>query len=688
LKFVAITAFVLSFKIKLLPTFLPTALLIITEHCFVLSLQQYIIFTLHKTIAGMKKLICISSLIILVLNGRTQNNMTPELLWKLGRVTAVGITKDNSGMVYAVGNPDVDQNKTNRRLYYISLKGGNARSVSDSEQLVMNDRISPDGKYMLTAEDVKIKNVFGKDFYPDLQKSTVQIYDQLNYRHWDEWEDGAFSHVFVHPLVSGKPGEGKDILPNEPYDVPQKPFGGDEDFIWSPDSKSVIYVTKASAGTKYALSTNTDVFQYDLATGITTNLSKGMMGYDVNPAFSQQGVLAWLSMAREGYEADKQDIVVKNAAGIINLTKSWDGSVDGFRWSNDGKKIYFYAPIDGTIQLFEVNYPGLTKMLPVVRQVTKGDFDVNGIAGQVENTLVISRTDMNHAAELYTVDLSNGSMQKLTHANDDTYKTVNTSRVERRYVTTTDNKKMLVWVIYPPGFDPNKKYPTLLYCQGGPQSPLTQAYSFRWNFQLMAAGGYIIVAPNRRGMYGHGRAWNEQISKDWGGQVMKDYLNAIDDVSKEKYVDKNRLGCVGASYGGYSAFYLAGIHNNRFKTFIAHDGVFDLRSMSGTTEELWFTNWENGGYYWEKNNKVAQKAFEQFNPINFVEKWNKPIMIIQGGRDYRVPIEQGLQAFQAAQLRGIKSKLLYFPDENHWVLKPQNALVWQREFYKWLQETL
>jgi dipeptidyl aminopeptidase/acylaminoacyl peptidase len=636
----------------------------------------------------MKKLICISSLIIIVLSGRTQNNMTPELLWKLGRVTAVGITKDNSGVVYAVSTPDVDQNKSNRRLYYISLKGGNARPVSDSEQLVMNDRVSPDGKYLLTAEDVKIKNVFGRDFYPDLQKSTVQIYDQLNYRHWDEWEDGAFSHVFVHPMANGKPDEGKDILSNQLYDVPQKPFGGDEDFIWSPDSKSVIYVTKASVGTKYALSTNTDVFQYDLVAGTTTNLSKGMMGYDVNPAFSSQGVLAWLSMEREGYEADKQDIVVKNAAGIINLTKNWDGSVDGFRWSNDGKKIYFYAPIDGTIQLFEVNYPGLTKMLPVVRQVTKGDFDVNGIAGQVENTLVISRTDMNHAAELYTVDVSNGSTQQLTHVNDDTYKTVNPSSVERRYVTTTDNKKMLVWVIYPPGFDPNKKYPTLLYCQGGPQSPLTQSYSFRWNFQLMAAGGYIIVAPNRRGMYGHGRAWNEQISKDWGGQVMKDYLNAIDNVAKEKYVDKDRLGCVGASYGGYSAFYLAGIHNNRFKTFIAHDGVFDLRSMSGTTEELWFTNWDNGGYYWEKTNKVAQKTFEQFNPINFVEKWNKPILIIQGGRDYRVPIEQGLQAFQAAQLRGIKSKLLYFPDENHWVLKPQNALVWQREFYKWLKETL
>jgi dipeptidyl aminopeptidase/acylaminoacyl peptidase len=636
----------------------------------------------------MKKLIFISSLIIPILNAHSQANMTPELLWKLDRVSAVGITKDNRGVVYAVSTPDVDQNKSNRKQFYISLNGGNPRPVSDTEQLVINDRISPDGKYMLTAEDVKIKNVSGKDFYPDLPKSTVQIYDQLNYRHWDEWEDGAFSHVFVHPMVNGKPGEGKDIIAGQPYDVPQKPFGGNEDFIWSPDSKSVIYVTKPLSGTKYALSTNTDIFQYDLAKGTTTNLSKGMMGYDVNPAFSSQGTLAWLSMQREGYEADKQDIVVKNAAGIINLTKNWDGTVTGFMWSTDGRKIYFYAPVDGTLQLFEVNYPGTTKILPVVRQITKGDFDVNGIAGQVGNTLVVSRTDMNHAPEMYTVDLSNGMMQQLTHVNDETYKAVNLSKVERRYVTTTDNKKMLVWVIYPPGFDAQKKYPTLLYCQGGPQSPLTQSYSFRWNFQLMAGGGYIVVAPNRRGMYGHGRAWNEQISKDWGGQVMKDYLSAIDDVTRENYVDKNRVGCVGASYGGYSAFYLEGIHNNRFKTFIAHDGVFDIRSISGTTEELWFTNWENGGYYWEKNNKVAQKTFEQFNPINYVDKWKTPILIIQGGRDYRVPIEQGLQAFQLAQLKGIKSKLLYFPDENHWVLKPQNALVWQREFYKWLKETL
>jgi dipeptidyl aminopeptidase/acylaminoacyl peptidase len=636
----------------------------------------------------MKKLLFVAVVFVTICNAQAQNNLTPELLWKLGRVSAVGITKDNSGVVYAVSTPDVDQNKNVRKLFYIPLSGGSSRSVSDSEELVPNNRLSPDGKFLISSEDVKLKDVFGKDFYPDLPKSNVQIYDQLNYRHWDEWEDGAYGHVFVHPVVNGKPGEGKDIMPGQAYDVPQKPFGGNEDFIWSPDSKSIVYVTKQLSGTKYALSTNTDILQYDLASGATTNLSKGMMGYDINPDFSSQGVLAWLSMKREGYEADKQDILVKSPAGIVNLTKNWDGTVEGFKWSDDGKKIYFYAPMDGTLQLFEVNYPGLTKIAPVVHQVTKGDFDISGIVGQVGNTMVVTRTDMNHAAELYTVDLLNGSMQQLTHVNDELYKSIAVSKVERRYVTTTDNKKMLVWVIFPPGFDPSKKYPALLYCQGGPQSPLTQSYSFRWNFQLMAAGGYIIVAPNRRGMYGHGREWNEQISKDWGGQVMKDYLSAIDDVSKEKYVDSKRLGCVGASYGGYSVYYLAGIHNNRFKTFIAHDGVFDLRSMSGTTEELWFSNWENGGYYWEKNNKGAQKSFEQFNPINYVSKWNTPILIIQGGRDYRVPIEQGLQAFQVAQLRGIKSKLLYFPDENHWVLKPQNGLVWQREFYKWLRETL
>lgn len=633
----------------------------------------------------MKKLSFLLPILAAALLLRAQDRMTPELLWSLGRVSAVDLTRDRSGVVYNVSTPVAADNRSHRKTFLLRLATSEVQELSSADSLVANSRLSPNGAYLLSAKEVKLKKVFGKDHYPDLEKSTVQIYDNLGYRHWDEWEDGAFSHVFVHPVENGRPGEGKDIMEGLPYDSPQKPFGGNEDFIWSPDSKSVVYVTKAAYGTKYAESTNTDIFQYDVATGKTANLSQGMEGYDTHPAFSPQGALAWLSMKRNGFEADKQDLVLKTGIGTVNLTAGWDNSVDGFVWSADGKSIFFHAATGGTRQLFRIDN---VFSKPAIRQLTRGDFDVAGIVGQSGNTLVVSRTDMNHAAELYAVDLGSGAMRQLTHVNDAAYAKLQLSKMEKRLVPTTDGKQMTVWVVYPPGFDPAKKYPTLLYCQGGPQSPLTQSYSFRWNFSLMAAAGYIVVAPNRRGMYGHGRAWNEAISKDWGGQVMRDYLSAIDAVSKEPYVDTARRGCVGASFGGYSAFYLAGIHNGRFKTFIAHDGVFDTRSMSGTTEELWFTNWEFGGNYWEKNNKVAQKAYNEFNPINYVDKWNTPVLIVQGGKDYRVPIEQGLQAFTAAQMRGIKSKLLYFPDENHWVLKPQNALVWQREFFGWLAETL
>jgi dipeptidyl aminopeptidase/acylaminoacyl peptidase len=393
-------------------------------------------------------------------------------------------------------------------------------------------------------------------------------------------------------------------------------------------------------------------------------------------------------MKRDGYEADKNDIIVRFKGIDMNLTANWDGTVDSFHWSLDGKKIYFLAAVDGTKQLFEVNFPGMTRIAINVRQLTTGTFDVTDIVGVVGDQMIVGRTDMNHAKELYSYDLKKNTWLQLTKVNNETYKKLALPTYEKRYVTTTDGKKMLVWVILPPNFDKTKKYPTLLYCQGGPQSALTQSYSFRWNFSLMASQGYVIVAPNRRGMPGHGVAWNEQISKDWGGQVMDDYLAAIDEVAKENYVDKTRLGAVGASYGGYSVFYLAGIHNKRFKTFISHCGVFNLESMYGTTEEIFFTDWDNGGPYWDKSNPAAQKTYTQFNPINLVTKWDTPILIIQGGKDYRVPIGQGQEAFQAAQLLGIKSRFVLFPEENHWVLKPQNAIVWQREFFGWLRETL
>jgi dipeptidyl aminopeptidase/acylaminoacyl peptidase len=617
-----------------------------------------------------------------------QNVMTPELLWQLGRVTPLGITEDGGQVVYQVSVPDVQSNSSNTKFFRVPITGGTSEQVSEAKSLLKDRSTSADGKYTLKVKDVKIQKVFGKDFYPELAKSNVQIYDGLNYRHWDEWEDGAYSHLFIHPVVNGNPGEGKDIMADEPFDCPQKPFGGDEDYTWSPDSKFVVYVSKKKAATGYAVSTNTDLYSYEVATGKTTNLTSGMLGYDTHPLYSAQGTLAWLSMKRDGYEADKNDIVVKNGTSTTNLTAAWDGTVNSFIWSQDSKKIFFTAPVDGTIQLFEVDNPGLTKKMPVIKQLTKGDFDVTGIVGQNVNTLVVTRTDMNHAAELFAVNLSTASFTALTHINDEVYKTLSLSKTERRYVTTTDGRKMLVWVIYPPGFDASKKYPTLLYCQGGPQSSLTQFYSFRWNFQLMAANGYIIVAPARRGMPGFGVSWNEEISKDWGGQVMDDYLSAIDDVSKETFVDKTKVGCVGASYGGYSAYYLAGIHNNRFKTFISHDGVFNMKSMYGTTEELFFVNWDFGGPYWDKTNKAGQETYLKHDPSTLVDKWNTPILIIHGGKDFRVPLGQGLEAFQAAQLRGIKSKLVYLPDENHWVLHAQNALVWQREFFKWLKETL
>ncbi|WP_395060283.1 S9 family peptidase [Flavobacterium sp.] len=633
----------------------------------------------------MKKIL-ILILFTMSLNVVAQNTMSPELLWKLGRVTALGISKDGKNVVYSVSTPSIEENKSEKKFYTIPVIGGKATEVKDTKDLLIDKNISPDGKYLVYNEEVKIDKVHGKDYYPELEKSNVQIYNGLDYRHWDIWNEGKFNHVFYKEKKEGS--VGTDILKGENFDSPQKPFGGDEDYIWSPDSKSILYVSKKVSGTKYAISTNTNIYEYNLETQKTINRTEANLGYDTNPVFSPQGNLTYLQMKRDGYEADKNDIIVDFKGIKMNLTANWDNSVSSFSWSKDGKNVYFLAAIDGTQQLFEVNFPGVTRIAITVTQLTFGDFDVHDIVDITTDNAIVTRTDMNHALEIYSYHLKKKTWLQLTKVNNDAYAKLALPKYERRYVTTTDGKKMLVWVILPPNFDATKKYPTLLYCQGGPQSPLTQFYSFRWNFSLMASQGYVVVAPNRRGMYGHGQAWNEQISGDWGGQVMQDYLSAIDNVAKENYVDKSRLGCVGASYGGYSVFYLAGIHNNRFKSFIAHDGVFNTQSMFGTTEEVFFNNWDFGGAYWEKDNKIAQQTYTKFNPINYVDKWNTPILIIQGGNDFRVPIGQSQEAFQAAQLRGINSRFLYFPEENHWVLKPQNAQVWQKEFYKWLKETL
>ncbi len=660
--------------------------------------------------------------ILFIQQSMAQQKMSPELLWQLGRVGGETVLTDGT-VIYGVSRYTLADNKSERNLFAVPIKGGAAKQLTSGagaesgaqvmpngriaysfkgqlwemdkdggnavqkthvEGGMQNIRISPKGTHILFSNEVKLEKISGADLHKDLPKSNAQVYTNLNYRHWDTWEDGKYNHVFYasYDPATGKVGEATDIMKGELFDCPQMPFGGAEDFTWSPDGTQIVYICKKKHGKEYAISTNTDVYSYNIATGKTENLSEGMMGYDIAPAFDHTGKqLLWLSMARDGFEADKNDIILHQAGSqkTVNLTKDWDGTVSAARFSADGKKIFFLAVVKGTEQLFEIP---LDK--PAIRQITKGRFDINAFVGQQGNTLVVARADMNHAAELYTVDLKTGALQQLTTVNNNIYDNLQQSKVEERWTKTSDGKDLLSWVIYPPGFDPSKKYPTLLYCQGGPQSPLSQYYSFRWNFQLMAAQGYIVVAPNRRGMPGHGVKWNADISNDWGGQPIRDYLAAIDDISKEAYVDKSRLGAVGASYGGYSVFMLAGVHENRFKSFIAHDGLFDLRSWYGTTEELWFANWDIGAY-WDES---KANTYEKFNPINFVNKWNTPIMIVQGGIDFRVGIEQGLQAFQAAQLKGIKSKLVYFPEENHWVLSAQNAIVWQREFFGWLKETL
>ncbi len=631
-------------------------------------------------------LILIFSSILFSINA--QENLSPKQLLELNRVSAVGMTKDSKFLVYRSSKYDVSKNKRSTKYYLQGISGGEKKEIEDYSELVADKHISPDGSNKITIKNVKINKVTGQDLYPELKNSDVKIYESLQYRHWDNWEDGEFSHVFIEANDQRKIGP-IDIMAGEPHDCPQMPFGGEEDYLWGPLGKTLLYVTKKLHGTAYTKSTNTDIYEYNLETQKTRNLTAKNKGYDTSPAFSSKGLLGWLQMKRDGYESDKNDIILRFKDGDLNLTKNWDGTVNGFFFNEEGNKIYFIAPTGGTVQLFEMEIPGgVSGKIAPPKQITNGQFDVNGIVGQSGSTLVVYRRDMNHASELYTVDLTNGKMMQLTHENDEIYSGINMSKIEKRMVKTTDGKDMVTWVIYPPNFDKSKKYPTLLYCQGGPQGALSQFYSFRWNFQVMAAQGYIIVAPNRRGMPGYGVEWNEQISGDYGGQNMKDYLSAIDALAKEPYVDNERLGCIGASYGGYSCFYLAGIHEGRFKSFIAHDGIFNWKSMYGTTEEMFFVNWDMGGNYWDKSNKIAQRSFNEYNPIEHVDKWDTPIMVIQGGKDFRVPIGQGLEAFNAAQLKGIKSKLLFFPEENHWVLSVQNALIWQKEFFKWLKETL
>lgn len=606
-----------------------------------------------------------------------KKNLSINDLWSIKRLSVYGLSSDRAFILYTVSTPDIQNNTFDYQYFKAPVSGKTPISINRDEWEVLTEKKHPTSNSKLSFHPVKINPVEAKDFYSDLPSSDAKIYSSLDHRHWDKWTNGTFNHVFI---VQGD--KTTDIMEGLAYYCPQEPFPSDEDFTWSASGDRVFYVAKAKVGTPYALSTNTDIFEYDTNTHTTRNLTPDNLGYDTSPKTNKNNVLAYLSMKTDGYEADKNDIIIISHNQKINLTESWDGTVKSFQWSDDGKKIYFIAPTDGTLQLFEIDI--LTKK---IQQLTNGIFDVNQIVGQAKHQLFVTKSNMNRAKEIFSFDLKTKTLKPFSHINDQLYAHIADCPIEKRYFTTTDGKKMLSWIIFPPNFNPEKKYPTILYCQGGPQSELTQFYSFRWNFQLMASKGYIVIAPNRRGMPGFGVDWNKQISKDWGGQVMQDYLSAIDQFSKEPYVDTSRRAAVGASFGGYSVFYLAGIHKNRFKSFISHCGVFNTESMYGTTDETFFNNFEFGGAYWQKN-QDTENAYNAFNPLKKVNKWNTPILIIQGGKDYRVTEDQALQAFTAAQLLGVKSKLLYFPSENHWIVRPQNGILWQRTFFNWLSETL
>ncbi len=654
----------------------------------------------------MKRLITsVLCLIVWTMNG--QEKMTPETLWKLGRVSIDAIAEDGK-IIFGDTRFNIQENNSTRDLYLLDLNGNTTRLTESEDKktaLMFTDEhtflFTQEGKtysydlrnqtsqeildqtlnglqfsknHISFSKSVKETKVSAQDYYPEFKEANAKIYDDLMYRHWDTWENGNFVHAFIADGLQNA-DQAIDLTSQEAYNS--------SEVAWNPNGNELVYVAKKESGKEAAQSTDTNLFLYQIDSKKTTNLTAHNKGYDTQPKFNQDGtLLAHLQMKTAGYEADKNDIIItdlQHPDQKINVTQNWDNTVSEFVWGHDSNTLYFLAAIEATYQLFELKIDSQQ-----IRQITTGNHNYTSIH-LVGNYLVGGRQDMNHATEIYKVDIQSGEQTQLSHINDKMYASIASSKVEKRWITTTDNQKMLTWVIYPPDFDPKKKYPTLLYCQGGPQSAVSQFYSFRWNFQLMAAQGYIVVAPNRRGLPSFGTEWNHAISKDWGGQPMNDYFSAIDALAKEPYVDENRLGAVGASYGGYSVYMLAGIHNKRFKTFIAHCGLFNMTSWYGVTEELFFANYDLGGAYWDKK---AAKSYEDFNPIRYVDQWDTPIMVIHGGKDYRVPENQGMEAFTAAQLKGLKSRFLYFPEENHWVLSPQNGMVWQNEFFKWLHETL
>ena len=650
--------------------------------------------------------------------------MTPEALWAMGRIGGMNVSPDGKRVVYTVAYYSVPENKSNREVFVMNadvsdnkqitktgfaeneavwIKGGtkiaflcnesgssqlwemnpdgtDRKRLSDYDKDIEGFAFSPDEKKVLFISQVKTVNSTA-DKYPDLDKATGVIITDLMYKHWDEWVTTA-PHPFVADFDGKSISNPVDVMEGELFESPMKPFGGIEQLAWNTTSDKIAYTSRKKTGKEYAISTNSDIYVYDLNTKQTTNITEENKGYDTNPTYSPDGKsIAWLSMERDGYEADQNRLMVMNleTGEKTFVSKDFDSNVDSYCWSADCERIYFTGVWHGESQVYQIDLANGNKITPL----TEGMYDYASVA-LLGDKLIAQRHSMSMGDEIYSIDLTGDhTVTQLTFENKHIYDQLTMGKVEERWMKTTDGKQMLTWVIYPPQFDPNKKYPTLLFCEGGPQSPVSQFWSYRWNFQIMAANDYIIVAPNRRGLPGFGLEWNEAVSGDYGGQCMKDYFTAIDEVAKEPYVNKDRLGCVGASFGGFSVYWLAGHHDKRFKAFIAHDGIFNMEMQYLETEEMWFANWDMGGAYWEKQNATAQRTFAN-SPHKFVDKWDTPILCIHGEKDYRILANQGMAAFNAAVLRGVPAELLIYPDENHWVLKPQNGVLWQRTFFEWL----
>lgn len=654
------------------------------------------------------------------------NRMTPEALWAFGRVSGIEVSPDGNTVLYGVSYYSIEQNKGNRDLYTISISGENNNQITKSAKSEFNaiwrpdglkigflssesgnvqmwemnpdgsDRVkisdfdggltgfkySPDQTKILYAKEVVLENQF-TDLYEGLPLASGRLNNDLQYRHWDQWVD-TYSHVFIADYNGTELSNHKDLMPKEAFQSPLKPFGGIEQVSWTMDSKTVAYTCKKLYGKAATLSTNSDIYFYNLENGETTNMTLGIMGFDVAPVFSPDGkYMAWESMEREGYESDQNRLFILNlkTGEKTYATKGFDQNAYSLAWSDDSKNIYFTSDWHGAFQVYKYN---LKK--GDIKQITEGLHDYRSVA-VANKTLISAKQTMSYPTEIYSINEKKGEGTQITFTNEDLLSQLKMGETEERWIKTHDGEDMQVFVIYPPDFDPNKKYPTILYCKGGPQGPLSQSFHYRWNYQIMAANDYIIVAPARRGVSGFGQAWQEQISGDYHGKSMQDYLTAIDELAKEPFVDEDRLAAIGASAGGYAVYYLAGIHEKRFKAFIAHDGIFNEEAQYLETEEMWFENWDKGGPFWELDNEVAQEAYAH-SPHKFVQNWDTPILIIHGELDYRVVVTQGMTAFNAAILMDVPAEYLYFPDENHWVLHPQNGILWQRTFFNWLDKWL